>query len=104
MHTTLFKRQIHPSGVQYQLVEVDFDVVHSQHEEMSLKMFDHLLANNPALRPAFTAFVLQSQDVELVKDLIVGRNAAARPANKRFLFDVSEGNSLVTRQEMSFNY
>ena len=79
--------------------DFDFDLMHSQHEEMSLKMFDHLLANNPALRPAYSAFGLQTQDVELIKDLIVGRNAAARPANKRFLFDVSEGKSLVTRQE-----
>ncbi|OQV20466.1 Deoxynucleoside triphosphate triphosphohydrolase SAMHD1 [Hypsibius exemplaris] len=63
---------------------------HWEHEEMSIKMFHHLLDTNKELRPAFTVFGLQEEDIKFIGELIMGwkRSTATRPNSKRFLYDI----------------
>ena len=73
-----------------------------QHEKTSEEMFDYLLDANQ-LRQAFQKFGLNEQDIEFVKELVVGRpkdgwEHAARPKSKRWLYDVksfSDNNFMI---------
>ncbi|XP_063587570.1 deoxynucleoside triphosphate triphosphohydrolase SAMHD1-like [Penaeus indicus] len=61
-----------------------------KHEEMSCKMFDHLLSEN--IMQDFRRAGLDEKDVRFIKDLIVGAKPSVeengRTASKAFLFEI----------------
>lgn len=68
-----------------------------KHEKASLKMFDHMVEVN-GLRPSFRQYHLMENDVEFIKELIVGIDRdrggdkewtfKGREPNKRFLYEI----------------
>ncbi|XP_015780403.1 PREDICTED: deoxynucleoside triphosphate triphosphohydrolase SAMHD1-like [Acropora digitifera] len=68
-----------------------------KHEKASLKMFDHMVEEN-RLRPIFSQYHLMENDVEFIKELIVGIDRdrggdkewtfKGREPNKRFLYEI----------------